>query len=98
MVSGHFNLFYEDPYNCKNGGVMEKDFLKPAIRKLRPELGDLISKLEKKAPYAAVTLMSREITTSRTRSRNLRLLSRDAYGFMVPPYSRLMGQGNSKSS
>jgi TldD protein len=42
---------------------MTKDFLKPAMRELRPELGDLVKTLESKAPYGAVTLMSREMNT-----------------------------------
>ena len=42
---------------------MTKDFLKPAMRGLRPELGDLVKTLEAKAPYGAITLMSREMTT-----------------------------------
>jgi len=42
---------------------MTKEFLKPAMRELRPELGDMVKTLETRAPYGAVTLMSREITT-----------------------------------
>jgi len=41
---------------------MKDTNLKPKMKELRPVLGDVVSTLESKAPYGAVTLSSREIT------------------------------------
>lgn len=41
---------------------MKETNLKPKMKELRPILGDVVSTLESKAPYGAVTLSSREIT------------------------------------
>jgi len=42
---------------------MNENYLKPEMVALRPALGEVVSMLESKAPYAAVSLSSRERTT-----------------------------------
>ncbi len=37
---------------------MKDNFLKPAMLDLRPDLGEIITTLESKAPYGAVSLTS----------------------------------------
>ncbi len=41
---------------------MNNSLLTPAMEKLRPDLGQVVSLLESKAPYGAVSLSSREVT------------------------------------
>ena len=41
---------------------MKDNFLKPVMLDLRPELGEIITTLESKAPYGSVSLTSRETT------------------------------------
>lgn len=41
---------------------MKDNFLKPAMHDLRSGLGEIITILESKAPYGAVSLTSRETT------------------------------------
>ena len=54
---------------------MKDNLLKPAMRDLRPDLGDVVSVLESRAPYGAVSLSSREMTRYQVDNKQERVIA-----------------------